>query len=234
MLSGFLAIIMKHLVNLHYLFGIGGLELCWEYVNHEFFHTKRSYNFFLQSVISHAKERSFRFWLVPLRIYLGYKWLLSGIDKINNNWWTAAVIGAGDATGGATADATSAATGEGGLMSLISDHTPDWYAWFVEKVIYPNGMLFQKIVVITEIALGVAFILGVFTFLAAIVSIGMNLNFLLSTGLYDWWYIWVSFAMLAGAGRVLGGDHYLMPWLTHQLRYFQRNKAVHIFRGWRW
>ena len=62
----------------------------------------------------------------------------------------------------------------------------------------------------------------------------MNLNFLLSTGLYDWWYIWVSFAMLAGAGRVLGGDHYLMPWLTHQLRYFQRNKAVHIFRGWRW
>jgi NADH dehydrogenase len=234
MLSGFLAIIMKHLVNLHYLFGIGGLELCWEYVNHEFFHTKRSYNFFLQSVISHAKERSFRFWLVPLRIYLGYKWLLSGIDKINNNWWTAAVIGAGDATGGATADATSAATGEGGLMSLISDHTPDWYAWFVEKVIYPNGMLFQKIVVITEIALGVAFILGVFTFLAAIVSIGMNLNFLLSTGLYDWWYIWVSFAMLAGAGRVLGGDHYLMPWLTHQLRYFQRNKSINLLKGWRW
>jgi NADH dehydrogenase len=238
MLSGFLAIIMKHLVNMHYLFGIGGLELCWEYLNHQFFHTKRRYNFFLESVISHARERSFRFWLVPLRVYLGYKWLLSGIDKINNNWWTTAVIGASDAIGGATsgatADAATAATGEGGLMSLISDHTPDWYAWFVETVVYPNNMVFQKIIVIVEIALAVAFILGAFTFLAAIVSIGMNLNFLLSTGLYDWWFIWVSFAMLAGAGRVLGADHYLMPWLTHQLRFFQRNRKIHLFRGWRW
>ena len=236
MLSGFLAIIMKHLVNLHYLFGVGGLELCWDYLNHELFHTQRTYNFFLQSVISHAKERSFKFWLVPLRIYLGYKWLLSGIDKINNNWWTTAVLGASDGTGGATAatDAVTSATGEGGLMSLISDHTPDWYAWFVETVIYPNNMFFQRVIVITEIGLAIAFILGVFTFLAAIVSIGMNVNFLLSTGLYDWWFIWVSFAMLAGAGRVLGGDHYLMPWLTHQLRYFQRNKSIHFFKGWRW
>lgn len=237
-LSGFLAIIIKHLVNMHYLFGIGGLELCWDYMNHQFFHTKRRYNFFLESVISHARERSFRFWLVPLRIYLGYKWLLSGIDKINNNWWTTAVIGASDAMGGATsgatADAATAATGEGGLMSLISDHTPDWYAWFVETVVYPNNMLFQKIIVVVEIGLAIAFIFGVFTFLAAIVSIGMNLNFLLSTGLYDWWFIWVSFAMLAGAGRVLGVDHYLMPWLTHQLRFFQRNRRIHLFRGWRW
>ncbi|HHU49674.1 MAG: FAD-dependent oxidoreductase [Caldicoprobacterales bacterium] len=239
MLSGFLAIIMKHLVNLHYLFGIGGLELCWQYISHQFLNTNRKYNFFLQSVLSHARERSFRFWLVPLRIYLGYKWLLSGIDKVKNNWWTTAVIGAGDVISGATSsgatpDATGAATGEGGLMSLISDHTPDWYAWFVENVIYPNNMLFQRIVVIVEIGLAIAFIFGIFTFLAAIVSIGMNLNFLLSTGLYDWWFIWASFAMLAGAGRVLGADHYLMPWLTHQLRYFQRNRGIHLFKGWRW
>ncbi|NLU37107.1 MAG: FAD-dependent oxidoreductase [Clostridiales bacterium] len=241
LLSGIFAIIIKHLVNMHYLFGIGGLELCWKYIGHQFLKNSRKYNFFLQSVLSHARERSFRFWLVPLRIYLGYKWLLSGLDKINNNWWTEAVIGASDATGGATAsgataaaDAATAATAEGGLMSLISDHTPDWYAWFVETVVYPNNMLFQRIIVITEIALGIAFILGIFTFLAAIVSIGMNLNFLLSTGLYDWWFIWASFAMLAGAGRVLGADHYLMPWLTHQLRYFQRNRRIHLFKGWRW
>jgi NADH dehydrogenase len=244
MMSGFLAILMKHLVNLHYLFGVGGIELCWDYLNHEFFHTNRNYNFFLQSIISHAKERSFKFWLVPLRIYLGYKWLLSGLDKINNGWWTNEILGpgtVGDATTAATtaatgaADATTAATGEGGaLMSLIYDHTPDWYAWFVETVIYPNNMLFQKIIIITEIGLAIAFILGIFTFLAAIVSIGMNLNFLLSTGLYDWWFIWVSFAMFAGAGRVLGVDHYLMPWLTHQVRYFQRNKGIGLFKGWRW
>jgi NADH dehydrogenase len=36
--------------------------------------------------------------------------------------------------------------------------------------------------------------------------------------------------MLAGAGRVLGADHYLMPWLTHQLRFFQRNRSIHLFK----
>ncbi|NLA84241.1 MAG: NAD(P)/FAD-dependent oxidoreductase [Clostridiales bacterium] len=234
MMSGFLAIIVKHLVNLHYLFGIGGLELCWSYITHELLHSNRTYNFFAESVISHVKERSFRFWLVPLRIYLGYKWLLSGLDKVNSGWWTNDVLGGVNGTSGATAaDATSAATAEGGLISLISDHTPDWYAWFVETVIYPNNMFFQRMILIIELGLAAAFILGIFTFLAAILSIGMNINFLLSTGLYDWWYIWASFAMLAGAGRVLGADHYLMPWLKHQLRYFQRNRGIHFLKGWR-
>jgi NADH dehydrogenase len=234
MMSGFLAIIVKHLVNLHYLFGIGGLELCWSYITHELLHSNRTYDFFAESVISHVKERSFRFWLVPLRIYLGYKWLLSGLDKVNSGWWTNDVLGGVNGTSGATAaDATSAATAEGGLISLISDHTPDWYAWFVETVIYPNNMFFQRMILIIELGLAAAFILGIFTFLAAILSIGMNINFLLSTGLYDWWYIWASFAMLAGAGRVLGADHYLMPWLKHQLRYFQRNRGIHFLKGWR-
>jgi NADH dehydrogenase len=69
----------------------------------------------------------------------------------------------------------------------------------------------------------------------------MNINFALSTGLPqtstglpDLWFIMASIAMFAGAGRVLGADHYLMPWLTHQVRYFQKNKAVGLFKGWRW
>jgi NADH dehydrogenase len=73
------------------------------------------------------------------------------------------------------------------------------------------------------------------------VSIGMNINFMLSTGLPltstglpDLWFVAVSIAMFAGAGRVLGVDHYLMPWLTHQLRFFQRNKAISFRKGWNW
>lgn len=61
LLSGIFAIIIKHLVNMHYLFGIGGLELCWKYIGHQFLKNSRKYNFFLQSVLSHARERSFRF-----------------------------------------------------------------------------------------------------------------------------------------------------------------------------
>jgi NADH dehydrogenase len=232
LLSGFLAILMKHLVNLHYLFEIGGLELCWDYLNHQFFHTQRKYNFILQSVIGHARERSFKFWLVPLRIFLGLAWLYSGLKKVDDGWLTAwEMIGPGGA------DATSSAS----VMSLISDHTPDWYAWIVETFIYPNALFFQKVIVITEIGLGLAFIFGLFTFIAAIVSIGMNINFMLSTGLpvlesdlKDYWFITASIAMLAGAGRVLGVDYYLMPWLTRQLRYFQRNKGIHFLKGWKW
>ena len=232
MMSGFLAIVIKHLVNMHYLFGIGGIELCWNYLNHELFHTNRTYNFFLQSIISHAKERSFKFWLFPLRIWLGTMWLSSGLQKLQNGWFAWDMLGPGGST-----DATSSAS----LMSLVGDHTPGWYEWIVNTIIYPNNMLFQKLIVITEIGLGLAFLFGAFTFLAAIVSIGMNINFMLSTGLPltstglpDLWFVAVSIAMFAGAGRVLGVDHYLMPWLTHQLRFFQRNKAISFRKGWNW
>ena len=35
-LSGFFAMLMKHLVNLHYLWGAGGFYLIFKYLNHEF------------------------------------------------------------------------------------------------------------------------------------------------------------------------------------------------------
>jgi len=69
----------------------------------------------------------------------------------------------------------------------------------------------------------------------------MNINFMLSTGLPatstglpDLWYIAASIAMLAGAGRTLGVDYYLIPYLRNQLRYFQKNRSFHLFRGWQW
>lgn len=233
MLSGLLAIIMKHLVNMHYMFVIGGLELVWDYINHQFFHRARVYNWFVETGFGHIGRRNFTFWLVPLRIWLGVMWLVSGLDKVNNGWLGAwPMLGPGGAT-----DATSSAS----VISLISDHTPRWYASIVENIIYPNALLFQKLIVITEIGLGLAFILGFFTFIAALVSIVMNINFALSTGLPttntglpDLWWIAASIAMLAGAGRSFGADYYLMPFLRNQLRYFQKNRKINIFKGWQW
>ena len=49
------------------------------------------------------------------------------------------------------ADATSAATAEGGLISLISDHTPIDAG--LETVIYPNNMFFQRMILIIELGL---------------------------------------------------------------------------------
>ena len=73
-------------------------------------------------------------------------------------------------------------------MQLVSEHTPGWYAWIVDTLIIPNAMLF-KACNHKEIGLGLAFITGTFTFLAALVSIAMNINFLLSTGLNDLWFL---------------------------------------------
>ena len=89
-------------------------------------------------------------------------------------------------------------------------------------------MLFQKLVIITEIGLGLAFITGTFTFLAALVSIAMNINFLLSTGLNDLWFLISSIPMLGGAGRAFGVDHYLMPYLMRQWRNFVRKRKIKI------
>lgn len=229
-LSGIFAIIIKHLVNMHYLYTIGGIELCWDYLKHQLFETKRNYGFVIQSAISHARERSFRFWLVPLRLYLGYKWFMSAKVKIDNNWWSNVVLG-DSAVSGASPDAASGATG---LIPLVGENTPGWYESFVEKVVYPNSLFFQRMIVLGELVLGILFIIGMFTFLAGIASILLNINFMLSTGINDWWFIWASFAMFAGAGRVLGVDHYLMPWLRNQLRNFQRNRKISLFKGWQW
>lgn len=215
-LWGIFAIIMKHLVNIHYLFGIGGFEAIWAYIEHEWFDQRHGNDF----IRNHMTKVTPTFWLTILRLYIGYKWLMEGITKYNDGWFEWVML-AGSAGG---TDATTGAS----VMQLVSDHTPAFYAWFVDNLIVPNAMLFQKVVVITEIGLGLAFITGTFVFLAALVSIVMNLNFLISTGLNDLWYLVVSIAMLGGVGRTFGVDHYLLPYLSKQWRYFVRNRSISL------
>ncbi|WP_058486815.1 FAD-dependent oxidoreductase [Defluviitalea phaphyphila] len=211
-LSGLPALFMKHLVNIHYLFGIGGFEIIRKYLNHEFWGVKHKKRFFHD----HLEKTTPTFLIVILRLYLGYMWLMSGIEKIDSGWFEYIMLG------GSNVDGTSGAS----IMQLVSNHTPNWYAWIVDTFIIPNAMLFQKLVVLTELGLGLAFITGTFTFIAAIVSIGMNINFLLSTGLNDLWFLVTSIPMLFGAGRSFGVDYYLIPYLMRQWRYFVRNKKL--------
>lgn len=213
-LSGFPAIFMKHLVNIHYLFGIGGFELIVNYLKHELWGVRHKKGI----IHSHLERLTPTFWLVLLRLYLGYMWLMSGLEKASGGWLEYEMLA------GSNADATTGAS----IMQLVSNHTPSWYAWIVDTLIVPNAMLFQKVIILTELGLGLAFITGTFTFIAAIVSIGMNINFLLSTGLNDLWFLASSIPMLGGAGRAFGVDHYLIPYLMRQWRYFVNNKKIKI------
>lgn len=220
--SRLMSIILKYMVNVHYLFGIGGFELVIRYIKHEFLHKDQVKTL----PEKHISVLTPTFWLVPIRLFLGYAWLKEGIGKISEGWLTKAVL-----AGLPPADAgTSASTTETGekVFRIISDFTPSWYAWIANHIVLPNALPFQILIVLAEIALGLAFLTGSFTFIAAIASIGLIINFMLSTGFYDynWWYIPAALCLLGGAGRAFGLDYYIMPYLMRQWRYFTRNGSV--------
>ncbi len=208
-LSGYLATALKHIVNMHYLFGIGGFTILAEYINHQLIHNTRKSTF----LGPHFTAKSANFWLVPLRLYLGYMWILSGLEKYHSGWFDYQMLAG-------TADAASGAS----MMQLIGDQTPGWYAWIVDAILVPNAMLFQKLIVFTEVGIGLALIAGLFTFIAAAVAVVMNLNFMLSTGLNDYWFLMASIACLGGAGRAFGLDHYVIPFLRNWTKKFWHNR----------
>ena len=222
--SRLMSIVLKYLVNIHYLFGIGGFELIFRYIRDEFLHKKQVKTL----PEKHISVLTPNFWLVPIRLFLGYAWLKEGIAKVGEGWLNTAMLA------GLPADAASSAstteTGEK-VFRIISDFTPGWYAWIANNIVIPNALLFQILIVISEIALGLAFITGTFTFIASLASIGLIINFLLSTGFYDynWWFIPAALCLLGGGGRAFGVDYYLIPYLMRQWRYFARNKRIKLF-----
>ncbi len=214
-----ISMLMKYLINVHYLFGIGGFELIVKYLRHEFFDKKQK----KMILEKHYTVKSHAFWMVPLRLILGASWLIEGIDKINNYWLVKPIL-AGLAT---KADAVSSAS----AFNIITPTTPDWYAWIANTFVLPNAQVFQYMIVFAEIGLGLAFISGSFNFLAGLASLALIANFALSTGfpLEKLWYIAASICMLGGAGRAFGFDYYIMPYLMRQWRYFVRNKGIKLW-----
>jgi NADH dehydrogenase len=81
-LSGLFAMASKHLINLHYLLGLAGINAVWEYLQHEFFTIKDRRSF----IGGHLAWRIPSYWALPLRLWLGGKWLYEGIKKITEGW----------------------------------------------------------------------------------------------------------------------------------------------------
>ncbi len=80
--SGFFAVAMKHMINFYYLFTIAGVNQCWEYAKHEFLDIKDG-----RSLIGGFAEHKTRgYWLVPLRFWLGFSWVMEGLNKVGEGW----------------------------------------------------------------------------------------------------------------------------------------------------
>lgn len=132
-LSGFLAIIMKHIVNLKYFFDIRSGYYMFQYMMHEFFHIKDDRNV----TRGHSSRYGNVLWSVPLRVFYGLVWFIEAFKKIvgNGEWlkpgtwfgegswftgnsvfpWTWDYQAVADAASGASevAEATTAASGAG-------------------------------------------------------------------------------------------------------------------------
>lgn len=94
---------------------------------------------------------------------------------------------------------------------------PAAYQWVMNHFIAPHSYLFQVGLVLTEIAIGLALIAGLFTVLASVGSLFLCANFILSglAGSEIFWHIFAGIAMFGGAGRAFGLDYYVMPWLKN-------------------
>ena len=252
-LAGFFAMIMKHLVNLHYLWGVNNVNACYHYLQHEFFSMEDN-----RCIMrGHLSSKSNRLWLVPLRLYIGVLWLLEGLKKfVGEGTWENHGIKAlfnGNMVGGdswlkagnikmpfawlqTAADSGASASGEATteFATPILEKMPKFYE-AIMQIFIPNpeiAVWFQRIVVITEIGIGLCLIAGLFTFLASGASAFMVCNFVLSA-MAGWdilWFFFGSIALMGGAGRTFGLDYYVMPWINKIAGNWWLGKRVPVYK----
>lgn len=251
MLTGFMAMFSKHLINMYYLFTVAGFHKMWTYMMHEFFHVNNRRSF----VGGHFAKRSANFWQLPLRIFVGYKWLEEGIDKLpkifkdpsniflippspHTDVVTAASQAAGEVK--TAVDASSAASAvESASTSVTALPVPGFVKsmvnWFMDIFFYTSdggytalATVFQFFMVFMEIAVGVMIIVGLFTAVASAFTVALGVmiwsSSMASTEMI--WYMTAGIALIGGSGSAFGLDYYVLPWLKKQW------KKIPLVRRW--
>jgi thiosulfate dehydrogenase [quinone] large subunit len=146
-------------------------------------------------------------WLVA-RLWLGYGWLNAGYQKL---WGSEKAVfwngGGAGVKGFATAGVTGSTSGKGGASY-------GWWAAFLHDFVIPNASWIAKLVTLSELAIGVLLILGLFTGAAAVAGLSLNLIYLFtgSAGVNPAYAIVAVFLILAwrNAGY-LGLDRFVLP-----------------------
>ena len=149
-----------------------------------------------------------------LRVWLGFKWVEGGIEKLTNGF---------DATGFL----------KGALAKATGDHpaVAVWYADFLKGFAIPNVDVFNAIIPIGELLVGIALIVGLATVPALIAGAFMNLNFMLAgtTSTNPILYTAAMILLFAGTGAYLFGlDYFAIPYLRKLFKRGEkgREKAV--------
>lgn len=145
------------------------------------------------------KERTFLWYIVPLRLYVGYYLLLQGIRKYQRDFPH------GDWIGRQIGDLSNA--------DLYS-----WYKTFLTDFVAPHRELFGYLVVAGEILVGACLLLGLLTRFSALVGLFMIVNYYLGPGMarggvsmaqQQIFIISLAIIFLANPGRILGLDGFI-------------------------
>lgn len=242
-LSGFFAMFVKHMINMLYLFQVCGFNKVYSYMLHQFFHVKHNRSF----VGGHFAKRSPNFWLVPLRLYVGYMWLTQGLEKIGkiiedpgNMFLIPAPVTDGT-SGASVADATTAATQYTeqamsalpvpGFIQSIVDGSMDLMFYTSDGGYTTLAYMFQAGMVIAELVFGILLILGLFTALSSIATFAMG-TMIWASGMAPYemlWYLFGSIALVGGSGSTLGLDYYVLPWLKSKWKKLRFAKRWYLY-----
>lgn len=154
-------------------------------------------------------------WLAA-RLYVGWKFLEAGWDKVTGSEWLSSTEGIHGFLG--AAGSPEATAGEHASVS-------HWYAWLVNNVFLHVQGLLAYLVPFGEMAIGVGLILGIFTLGAAFFGAMLNLLFMLSGSLSAgvnpiMFGLELLIMFAGGAAYVYGIDRILLPrlrrmWTRH-------------------
>jgi thiosulfate dehydrogenase [quinone] large subunit len=153
-------------------------------------------------------------WLVA-RLWLGYGWLNAGYQKL---WGSEKAVfwngGGAGVKGFAIAGVAGSKAGTGGASY-------GWFAGILHGFVIPNASWIAKVVTISELAIGAALILGLFTGLAAVAGLALNVIYMFtgSAGVNPAYAIVAVFLILAwrNAGY-LGLDRFVLPMTRNRFR----------------
>lgn len=143
-------------------------------------------------------------WL-PLRMWLGYKWIDASLHKLGNPAW----VQTGEALKGFWANAVAIpATGRSPIAF-------GWYRAFIQFLLDTRSYTwFAKLVAFGELLIGIAIVLGAFTGIAAFFGGFMNWNYIMAGSAS---VNGIMFAIAVGlilAWKVagyIGLDYFLLP-----------------------
>lgn len=159
-------------------------------------------------------------WLI-VRLYVGYEWLVAGLEKLTGHDFSIGPTFGQPVQGGAWVFAGHDGVAlqgfvKGALAQATGAHpaVQGWYASFLQGFVLPNAGWMAYVVTFGEVLVALGLIFGVLTGIAAFFGIFMNLNFMLAGAVSINPVIGTLAIFLVMAWRIAGYygvDRYLLP-----------------------